>query len=196
MHVAMMLYAGFRLVEVTGPMDVFHEANRLGGAALYEQHLVGPSPGPVLCSNGVAVGTTACLPDVQASFDIVVVPGAPVVGSNHEHRELVDWLSDTGRTVRRLASVSNGAFLIARAGLADHHSMTTHWRDVQRLSAEYPLVRVMGERRYLQDGNLYSSCGASDGIEVALALVREDQGDEFARCIATSLSRQHNWAQR
>ena len=65
MHVAMMLYAGFRLLEVTGPMDVFHEANRLCGGALYEQHLVGPSPGPVLCSNGVAVGTTECLLDVH-----------------------------------------------------------------------------------------------------------------------------------
>ena len=43
MHVAMMLYAGFRLLEVTGPMEVFHEANRLCGATMYEQHLVGPS---------------------------------------------------------------------------------------------------------------------------------------------------------
>ncbi|OXC77026.1 hypothetical protein BSU04_18615 [Caballeronia sordidicola] len=30
--------------------------------------------------------------------------------------------------MRRLASVSNGAFLIARAGLADHRAVTTHWR--------------------------------------------------------------------
>jgi transcriptional regulator GlxA family with amidase domain len=192
MHVAMMLYAGFRLLEVTGPMDVFHEANRLGGAALYEQHLVGASPGPVRCSNGVAVGTTECLLDRHPSFDIVVVPGAPVVGSDREHHELVDWLSDTGRSVARLASVSNGAFLIARAGLADHRSMTTHWRDAPRLSAEYPLVHVMGDRGYVRDGNLYSSCGVSDGIEVALALVREDLGDEFASRIATSLSRQRH----
>jgi transcriptional regulator GlxA family with amidase domain len=134
MHVAMMLYAGFRLLEVTGPMDVFHEANRLCGATLYEQHLVGPSPEPVLCSNGVAVGTTECLFDVHTSFDIVIVPGCPAIGSGREHHELVDWLRVAGRRVRRLASVSNGAFLIARAGLADHRSLTTHWRDAQRLS--------------------------------------------------------------
>ena len=45
----------------------------------------------------------------------------------------------------------------------------------------------MGDQRYLRDGNLYSSRGVSDGIEVALALVREDLGEEFARSIATSL---------
>jgi transcriptional regulator GlxA family with amidase domain len=188
MQVAMMLYAGFRLLEVTGPMDVFHAANRLCGARLYEQHLVGPSPGPVLCSNGVAVGTTECLLDLRTSFDIVVVPGSAVAGSGREHPELVDWLSDAGRSVRRLASVSNGAFLLARAGLADHRSLTTHWRDAQRLSAEYPLVRVTGKLGYSKDGNLYSSSGVSDGIEVALALVREDFGEEFARSITKSLS--------
>jgi transcriptional regulator GlxA family with amidase domain len=189
MHVAMMLYAGFRMLEVTGPMDVFHEANLLCGATLYEQHLVGPSPGPVQCSNGVAVGTTECLSDARTSFDIIVVPGSPVVASGREHRELVDWLSDTGRSVRRLASVSNGAFLVARAGLADHRALTTHWRDAQRLTAEYPLVHVMSDQRFLKDGNLYSSCGVSDGILVALALVREDLGDGVASSIAASLSR-------
>ena len=190
MHVAMMLYAGFRLLEVTGPMDVFHEANRLCGATMYEQHLVGPSPGPVLCSNGAAVGTTECLLDLDTSFDIVVVPGSPVVGPRREHRELVDWLSDAGRSVRRLASVSNGASLIARAGLADHRALTTHWRDAKRLSTEYPLVHVLSNQKMLKDGNLYSSCGVSDGIQVALALVREDLGEEFARSVKRSLSMQ------
>lgn len=189
MHVAMMLYAGFRLLEVTGPMDVFHEANRLCGATLYEQHLVGPFPGPVQCSSGVAVGTTACLLDVPGSLDIAVVPGSPVVSLEREHRELVDWLSDAGRRVRRLASVSNGAFLIARAGLADHRSLTTHGRDAQRLSTEYPLVHVVSNRSCLKDGNLYSSHGVSDGIRLALALVGEDLGEEFARSITQSLSR-------
>lgn len=188
MDVAMMLYAGFRLVEVTGPMDVFHEANRLRGDALYQAHLVGASPGPVRCSNGVEVGTTESLRDARASFDIVVVPGAPVVGAAREHRELVDWLSDTGRSVRRVASVSNGAFLLARAGLADHRSLTTCWRDARRLSVEHPLVTVRSDRRYLKDGNLYSSGGVGDAIDVALVLVGEDCGDEFARTVATSLS--------
>jgi transcriptional regulator GlxA family with amidase domain len=192
MHVAMMLYAGFRLLEVTGPMDVFHEANRLCGTTLYEQHLVGASPGPVLCSNGVAVGTTESLLDAPGSFDIVVVPGSQVISSRLEHGELVDWLSDTGRSVRKLASVSNGAFLVARAGLADHRSLTVNWRHAQRLSAEYPLVHVMSDQRCLKDGNLYSSCGVSDGMQLALALVKEDLGEDLARSVAKSLSSRRN----
>jgi transcriptional regulator GlxA family with amidase domain len=187
MRVAMMLYAGFQLLEVSGPMDVFQEANRLCGGTFYEQHLIGPSPGPVLCSNGTAVSTTACLPDVRTPFDIIVVPGSPVASAGPEHRELVDWLSDAGRSTRRLASVSNGAFLLARAGLADHRWLTTHWRDAQRLADEFPLVRVMTDLSCLQDGNLYSSDGARAGIHLALALVKEDLGEGVVGRIAKAL---------
>ncbi|MGO4333147.1 AraC family transcriptional regulator [Cupriavidus sp. 2TAF22] len=187
MRVAMMLYAGFQLLDVTGPMDVFHEANCLCGGTFYEQHLVGPSPGSVACSNGVAVGTTECVSDVRAPFDIIVVPGSPLIGLRHGQREVVDWLSDAGRRAGRLASVCNGAFLLARAGLADHRWLTTHWRDAQRLATEHPLVHVMTNLSCLKDRNLYSSGGVSAGVHLALALVREDLGEDVARTIATAL---------
>lgn len=161
MQVAMMLYAGFRLLEVTGPMEVFHEANRLCGRTVYEQHLVGVSAEPVQCSNGIAVGTTEYLSNARAAFDIVVVPGCPAQHASpdeHEQRELVEWLRDAGRHARRLASVSNGAVLIARAGLANH-------------------------------GHLYGSSGVVGGMQIALALVAEDLGDAFATSVNASLSK-------
>jgi len=187
MRVAMMLYAGFQLLEVSGPMDVFHEANRLYGATFYEQYLIGPSPGPVLSSNGTAVDTTACLLDNRSPFDIVVVPGSPVTSPAREHRQLVDWLSDAGRRTPRLACISNGAFLLARAGLADHRWLTTRWHDAHRLAEEFPQVHVMTNPGCLKDGNLYSSGGASAGIHLALALVREDLGENAMGAVAKAL---------
>ncbi|WP_233888385.1 AraC family transcriptional regulator [Paraburkholderia flagellata] len=187
MRVAMMLYAGFQLLEVSGPMDVFHEANRLYGSAFYEPHLVGTSPGPVVSSCGTAVGTTECLFETSTPFDVVVVPGSPASSPAREHRELVAWLSDAGPTTRRLASISNGAFLLARAGLADRRWLTTHWRDARRLAAEYPLVHVMSNPGCLKDGNLYSAGGASAGIQLALSIVREDLGERAVGTIARTL---------
>lgn len=188
MRVAVMLYSGFQLLEVTGVMDVFHEANRLYGQTFYEQHLVGPSPGPVVCSNGTAVGTTRSLGTLREPFDIVVVPGSPVVVGPGEHRELVDWLGDAGRRAQRLASVSNGAFLLARAGVADHHWLTTHWRHAERLASEYPLVHVTSRLGCLKDGNLYSAGGVNDGIHLALAFVGEDLGEQLAARIGSTMA--------
>jgi transcriptional regulator GlxA family with amidase domain len=48
----------------------------------------------------------------------------------------------------------------------------------------------MGNRGSVRDGNLYSSGGVSDGIQVALALVAEDCGEAFARRVIKSLSSQ------
>jgi transcriptional regulator GlxA family with amidase domain len=183
----MMVYTGFQLLEVSCPMDVFQEANRVCGAAFYEQHVVGPRPGPVTCSNGTAVGTTASLRDLQTSFDIVMVPGSPARGSEREHHELVDWLRNAGRSARKIASVSNGAFLVARAGLANDRWLTTRERDAQRLASDYPLVHVVTERICLKDGNLYSSGGVSAGIHLALSLVGEDLGDGVAGDVAKAL---------
>ncbi|KVA30607.1 thiamine biosynthesis protein ThiJ [Burkholderia cepacia] len=187
MRVAMMLYAGFQLLEVSGPMEVFHEANRLHGSAFYEPQLVGTSAGPVLSSNGTAVQAEECMFDTGMAFDVVVVPGSPVIGSATEHRELVAWLSDAGPAVRRLACISSGAFLLARAGLADRRWLAAHWRDARRLATEFPLVRVISNPGCLKDGNLYSSGGASAGIHLALSIVRDDLGDTAARTIAGRL---------
>lgn len=187
MRVGMMLYAGFRLLEVSGPMAVFGEANRLCGQTLYEQHLVGLSPGPVVCSNGAAVVTTEALTQGHGSFDVVLIPGSPSVGAGQEHPELVTWLKQIGRDARRLASVSNGAFLLARAGLADHRWLTTHPDDARRLASEYPLVHVMTDLSCLKDGNPYSAGGVRAGIRLALTLVQEDLGDNIVGRIAETL---------
>jgi transcriptional regulator GlxA family with amidase domain len=187
MRVAMMLYAGFQLLEVSGPMDVFHEANRLYGATFYEQQLIGPSPGSVLSSNGTAIGTTASVTDTQAPFDIVMVPGSPVASAAREQRELVAWLSHAGREAQRLACISGGAWLLARAGLADHRWLAAPAREASRFAAEYPRVHVLPHAGCLKDGNLYSCGGAGAGIHLALALVREDFGEQAAATVARSL---------
>jgi len=187
MRVAMMLYSGFQLLEASCPMDVFHEANRVCGTSFYEQHVVGPVPGPVVCSNGTAVGTTACLRDLQTPFDILVIPGSPLAAPGREQRELVAWLRDVGCGARKIASVSNGAFLLAHAGLANHHRVTTRSCDAQRLAGDYPLVEVVSESSCVKDGYLYSSDGLSAGIQLALCMVAEDLGESVVDDIARTL---------
>ena len=187
MRVAMMLYAGFQLLEVSGPMDVFEEANRVCGERFYVQHVIGPTLGPVMCSNGTAVRTTESLRDSWTSFDIVIVPGSPAVGSAREHRELVSWLGGVDRTATKIACISNGAFLLARAGLADHRSLTIRECDAHRLASDFPLVHVVPDAGCLKDGNLYSSDGVSAGVGLALTLVEEDLGVDVAHCIAETL---------
>jgi transcriptional regulator GlxA family with amidase domain len=69
------LFQGFQLLDVVGPMDVFHAANAITGEMFYELCLAAPSAGPVTCSNGAAVEVSTELSDVQSPFDVIIVPG-------------------------------------------------------------------------------------------------------------------------
>ena len=69
-------------------------------------------------------------------------------------------------------------------------TLTGHLHHVHGRSVEFASARVMNDRS-VKDGSLYSARGVSDGIQMALSLVREDLGSEFAGSIAKSLSRHH-----
>ena len=40
---------------------------------------------------------------------------------------LVAWVAAAGAAARRVTSVCSGVFLLAAAGLADGHRVTSHW---------------------------------------------------------------------
>jgi len=85
---------------------------------------------------------------------------------------------------RRTASVCTGAHVLAAAGLLDGRRATTHWATADRLAAAHPAVRVDADAVHVRDGDVWTSAGVSAGIDLALALVAEDHGDELARDVA------------
>jgi transcriptional regulator GlxA family with amidase domain len=99
----------------------------------------------------------------------------------------VEWLRMRSRTARRVCSICVGAFALAEAGLLDGRRATTHWRLTQRLAERYPKVQVDPAPIWVKDGTLYTSAGVSAGIDLALALVGEDLGDDVAMEIARNL---------
>jgi transcriptional regulator GlxA family with amidase domain len=85
---------------------------------------------------------------------------------------------------RRVASVCNGAFLLAAAGLLEGRRAVTHWSACDRLGDEYPNVTVEPDRIYVRDGTVFTSAGVTTGIDLALALVAADLGPEVSRQVA------------
>ena len=55
----------------------------------------------------------------------------------------------------------------------------------------YPKVKLEPDRIFIRDGNIWSSAGISAGIDLALAMVAEDFGDEVAQKTARQLVLYH-----
>jgi transcriptional regulator GlxA family with amidase domain len=52
------------------------------------------------------------------------------------------------------------------------------------LAARFPKVKVERDALYVRDGNIWSSAGVTAGMDLALALVREDFGSDVALAVA------------
>jgi transcriptional regulator GlxA family with amidase domain len=87
----------------------------------------------------------------------------------------------------RLASVCSGAYILAEAGLLDGRRATTHWRRTRHFLTAHPKVKLEPDRIFVRDGNIWSSAGITAGIDLALAMVAEDFGDEVAQKTARQL---------
>jgi transcriptional regulator GlxA family with amidase domain len=81
-------------------------------------------------------------------------------------------------------SISSGAILLAAAGLLHGRPATSHWTALDRLRRGYPSVDVAADVLWVRDGNVYTSAGATTGIDLAFALVEEDLGAEVAQELA------------
>lgn len=185
--IAVLAVPGVQLLDVSGPLDVFAQANIEAGTTKYELRVVGCELGPLTSSSG-----TRLLPDMIAGahpdrFDTLLVAGAPNARKMQLSTPLLKWLTATAKNSRRYGSVCSGAFLLAEAGLLEGRRLTTHWACVEELSIRYPGLTIEPDALYVRDGKLRTAAGVTAGLDLALALVEEDLGRELAMRVASQL---------
>lgn len=191
-RVVIAVFPDVDLLDVTGPAEVFALANRVtDGRAGYEVRLAGPDAGPVATSAGVRLMTDLTFAEVGAAVDTLVVPGAvdpsPDGPVARVDGTVVEWVRATAPYARRIASVCVGAHVLAAAGLLDGRRATTHWSTAAQLAAEYPRVRVDADPIFVRSGRVWTGAGISTCMDLALALVAEDHGEEPALAVARQL---------
>ncbi|GGY58502.1 DJ-1/PfpI family protein [Streptomyces xanthochromogenes] len=193
-RVVIAVFPDVDLLDVTGPAEVFALANReTGGHAGYEVCLAGPAAGEVRTSAGVRLVADLSFAEVGRRVDTLLVPGAvdltdagPVARIDPD---VVSWVKDTAPHAHRVASVCVGAHVLAAAGLLDGRTVTTHWLTAAQLAAEHPEVTVDPDPIFVRTdrGRLWTGAGISACLDLALALVAEDQGEEVALAVARQL---------
>ena len=171
------------LLDLTGPWEVFLQANELSGGATapYRLEMVsGDGSAMVQSSGGVSIASPRSAASYRGPIDTLIVPAA-------DPRLATDPSAYPARLIRRLSarsrrtvSICGGAFFLASAGLLDDKNATTHWRATSELSARFPKVNVQADSIFVKDSNVYTSAGVTAGIDLALALVEEDLGRDMA----------------
>ena len=186
--VAILAMSGVQLLDVSGPLDVFAEANVQAGKEIYRLRVIGRGPGEIRSSSGTRLRPDLVIAEAtEERIDTLLVAGCPNFADARPDPVAVAWLRKAAPRARRYGSVCSGAFLLAAAGLLDGRRVTTHWAVSARLAAMYPAVRVDEDAIHVRDGKLRTAAGVTAGLDLALALVEEDLGREIAMKVAGQL---------
>jgi transcriptional regulator GlxA family with amidase domain len=186
--VGIFIFPGVQSLDVSGPLDVFAEANRfLLPAQHYRLEIIGAERGAMACSNGMPVLAHRHYSEAHDAYDLLLMAGGPILLSHRFGEDMYEWLKAATQRARRFGSICNGALILAHAGLLDGRRVTTHWNDVAELARISPTALIDQDRLYVQDGNLYTSAGVTAGIDLSLFLLAQDHGAEVALNVAKRL---------
>jgi transcriptional regulator GlxA family with amidase domain len=179
---------GVQLLDVSGPLDVFAEANAQARKDVYRLLVVAKTVGQIRSSSGVRLVPDLVIGDaVETKIDTLLVAGCPNAAEVRPDLAVVEWLRRMAPRARRYGSVCSGAFLLAATGLIDGRRVTTHWAVAQQLALHYPAITVDEDAIQVRDGRLRTAAGVTAGLDLALALVEEDLGRDVAMKVAAQL---------
>jgi transcriptional regulator GlxA family with amidase domain len=185
-QVVFVAFDGMQLLNVVGPAEMLDAATQaLGGRGGYELTIATPGGEPVRGSGGIRLMGDVAIGHVRPrAVDTMIVGGGMRVAEVADDPRLPSGLQRICAGARRTCSVCTGAFLLARAGLLDEKTATTHWAFSAELARRHPRTAVVPDRIFVRDGDVMTSAGATAGMDLALALIEEDHGPELARTVA------------
>jgi len=191
--IALLVFSGVQALDVTGPMDVFAEANRFVPAdERYEIEVIGidRNASLITCCNGLVLQPHCRFDEIDpatARYDLILATGGAGLQGAPWEPEFYEWLRRVCSASRRYGSICNGAFVLAHAGLLEERTVTTHWHAAAALAELCPTTHVEPDRIFVRDDNLYTSAGVTAGIDLSLYLVAQDHGREIGLQVAKRL---------
>jgi transcriptional regulator GlxA family with amidase domain len=187
-RVVILAFPGVQPLDVIGPAEVFAGADRLVDGGAYTVEVVAKEPEPIILSSGAyALAPKTTIARCRGPIDTLLVAGGEGVTKAAEDISLIRWIRSAARRSRRVGSVCTGAFLLARAGLLEGRTVTTHWSGTAELARRHPELTVDPAPIFIRDGDVWTSAGVTAGMDLSLALVEENLGREIAAEIARLL---------
>jgi transcriptional regulator GlxA family with amidase domain len=186
--IGVLIFPDFQLLDAAGPISVFEIAARFANTAPSIKVLA-VTPGPVRSSSGAEMLARGLKP--SGAITTLIVAGGEGVRAAATCERTLTFVRTIAKRGIRVASVCSGAYVLAEAGLLDGRRATTHWQRTRHFLSAYPKVKLEADRIFVRDGNIWSSAGITAGIDLALAMVEEDFGDEVAQKAARQLVLYH-----
>lgn len=184
------LFEGFELLDVFGPLEMFGLA-----ADHFEIRLISESGGVVASRQGPKSVCDDSF-NTAPAIDVLLVPGGIGTRGEVNNPVMLNWLKVRSQQAELVASVCTGSALLAQAGVLDGLRATSNKQAFAWASSQSEKVQWQQQARWVEDGKVFSSSGVSAGIDMALAviakLVSQQAAEEAASFAEYSWQRDAN----
>jgi transcriptional regulator GlxA family with amidase domain len=186
--IGVLIFPDFQLLDAAGPISVFDIANRLAKTDV-PIRVMAADPGPVRSTSGAEMLARKFGP--ASAVTTLIIAGGEGVEAAARNACTANFVKAVAKRGTRVASVCSGTFMLAETGLLDGRRATTHWQRTRQFLSTYPQVKLEPDQIFVRDGNIWSSAGITAGIDLALAMVAEDHGDDIVEKTARQLVLYH-----
>jgi len=179
---AILIFDGVQIIDYTGPYEVF-------GQSGMEVFTVAVKPEMISTAMGMKVTPHYTLENAPAA-EVLLIPGGGVTNTQ-EDPNVIKWIQERAKQAEYVVSVCNGAYILAKTGLLDGLTATTFYDLLDGLPAVAPKVKVVRDRRYVDNGKFITTAGISSGIDGSLYVVSKLFGK--ARAQMAALNMEYDW---
>ena len=187
-NLAILIFDGVQIIDYTGPYETFGHTYSNDGQA-FNIYTVSEKTNAITTSMGMSVNPKFSFENAPKP-DVLLVPGGDV-RAQVDSPTVIKWLQDASNNAEIVMSVCNGAFILAKAGLLDGMEATTTAGLIPLLRQEAPKVKVVDDRRFVDNGHIITTAGLSSGIDGALHVIERLYGRGTAQMAA--LGMEYNW---
>ena len=163
-------------------LDTMRAANRIATTKLFRWKILSIDGLPVHLSCGQVIHPDADF-NSQHKGDLLIC----IAAFHHQKHMPEQQLQLFKRRVREypyLGSVESGSWILARAGLLKGLRATTHWEDLEDFRNQFSNIQVQPDR-YVIDGRVFTTGGASPTFDLFLHLIRTRFGHALALEVAS-----------
>jgi cyclohexyl-isocyanide hydratase len=171
------LFPGVTQLDFTGPAEVFA---RLPGASLTLASVEG---GLLETDSGIAFARLERLADVSECA-LLCVPGGFGTMAAMEDAAYLGAVRRLAARARYVTSVCTGSLLLGAAGLLRGKRAACHWAWRELLAT---FGALPDPARVVRSGNLFSGGGVTAGIDMALTVMAEVAGPDFAQTVQLAI---------
>lgn len=163
-------------------VEPLRAANRLSRLPLFDWKILSLDGNAIRLTCDIEIKADGELSTKEHGDLLVVIAGFDQeIHAKSKHLSVLRQIASKFKTI---CCVEAGTWVLARAGIINYHHVTTHWEDTEKLTHQYPNLEVSNER-YVIDGNIWSSGGASPTLDMILHYLRISQNKSLAIDVAS-----------